>query len=86
MISRDVFNALPDEPDGSLRDAILAFLKENHNNAYMPQDINAGVGKTDVVTVSSTEPLIVELTKMVNKGDIQAKIIKGESESYYMAL
>ena len=85
MISRDVFDALPDKPDGSLKAAIVAFLKENHDKACMPQEINAGIGRTNVIMVDSTEPLIVELTKMVNDGTIQAKRINGESESYYMA-
>lgn len=82
MISRETFDALSEDPSKSLKNAIIAFLSENSDNAYTADEINNGIGSTDVI-LAFDHPVMIELRELVTEGTIQEKTSAGEPTSYY---
>ena len=83
MVSKAVFDALPKERGGSLKPAILVFLRENSSTSFTRLGIKMGLGFDGVDEGQRrTYPLETELSELVKENAILEKPGPG-TQPYY---
>lgn len=87
MVDRDTFDALSEDPNESLRNTIIIFLRESPDKAYEADDITYGINATGLGSTDATEisdhSVMSELKAMIKEGIIQEKPATGKYAPLY---